>query len=84
MASSRFRITKEGIESEQCVPGEHTPKLLTSATITTCAVLAVVAPTLTFRFADGWMNPTLLLVVILVQEFVVLCIAGMAWMARKR
>jgi hypothetical protein len=84
VASSRFKITKEGIESEQSVPGEHTPRLLSSATITICAALAVVAPVATLRIVGDCMNPTWLLVIVLVQEFVVLSVAGMAWVARKR
>jgi hypothetical protein len=83
-ASSRIRITKEGIESEQRVPGEHTPGLLTSAIFTICAVLAVVAPMATFRIADNGTDPTGVLAIVLIQEFVVLAVAGMAWMARKR
>jgi hypothetical protein len=84
VASSRFKITKEGIESEQRVPGEHTPRLLSSATITICAVLAVVAPMATLRIAGGHTDPTWVLVIVLVQEFVLLSVAGMAWVARNR
>jgi hypothetical protein len=84
MASSEWKISKEGIESKHSVPGEHTSTLLSSVALTICAVLAVVAPILTFEIADGWMNPTWTLVVVLVQEFVILCVAGMAWIARKR
>lgn len=84
VASSEWKITKEGIESKHSVPGEHTSTLLSSVALTICAFLAVVAPMLTFKIADGRMNPKWTLVVVLVQEFVVLCVAGMAWIARKR
>jgi hypothetical protein len=84
VASSRFKITKEGIESEQSVPGEHTPKLLSSVTITICAVLAVAGPIATLGSVGGRASSTWLLAIVLVQEFVVLSVAGMAWVARKR
>jgi len=83
-ATSRFKITKESIESEQRVPGEHTPNLLSSAIIITCAVLAAVAPMATFGMADDRVSQTWLLIVVLVQEFVLLCFGWMAWLSRKR
>lgn len=83
MASSRFKITKEGIESEQSVPGEHTPGLLSSAVLTICAVMAVVAPAVTLKFAVNSITTTWTVIVILVQEAVILSVAITAWV-RKR
>ncbi len=82
-ASSRFKITKEGIESEQSVPGEHTPGLLSTVVLTICTVMAVVAPALTLKGAEG-LNPTWTVVIIWVQEAVILSVAIIAWVTRKR
>jgi hypothetical protein len=83
VASSRFKITKEGIESEQRVPGEHTPRLLSSAVLTICAVLAVVAPAVTLKVATSSITTTWTVIIILIQEAVILSVAIIAW-ARKR
>jgi hypothetical protein len=84
VASSRFKITKEGIESEQRVPGEHTPGLLISAVLTICTVMAVVAPALTLKVAADYMSPAWAVTTILVQEFVIAFVAIIAWVVRKR
>jgi hypothetical protein len=83
-ASSRFKITKEGIESEQSVPGEHTPGLLSSVVLTVCTVMAVVAPAVTLKVAVDSMNPEWTAIIIWLQEAVILSIAVIAWVIRKR
>jgi hypothetical protein len=82
-ASSRFKITKEGIESEQSVPGEHTPGLLTSVVLTVCAVMAVVAPAVTLKGAVVSMSPTWTAMIIWLQEAVILSVA-IVWVLRRR
>jgi hypothetical protein len=83
MASSRFKITKEGIESEQSVPGEHTPGLLSSVVLMICAVMAVVAPAVTLKVAAAGVDPTWTVAIVGVQEAVILSVAVFAWVIRK-
>ena len=83
-ASSMFRISKEGIESRQSVPGEHTTGLLSSAVLTICATMAVVAPAVTLKVATSNVSPMWIVVIILVQEAVILAIATIAWVRKRQ
>jgi hypothetical protein len=82
-ASSRFKITKEGIESEQSVPGEHTPGLLSSAVLIICVVMAVAAPAATLKVGVGDIGPMRTVIIIGLQEAVILSVAIFAWLTRK-
>ena len=84
VASWGFKITKEGIESEQSVPGEHTPGLLSSAVLTTCVLMAVVAPAATLKVAASSINSMWTAIIILVQETVILSVATTAWIHKRR